>query len=63
MIFWGSIILISIISIILAIRSASFELSPPPEVSKLKISKKKSFSGVILFLKKKIVHYYESSSS
>ncbi len=56
-----SIILIVIISVLLAVRSAEHELSVPKEVIGLKISSK-SVSGVILFLKKKIVHYTSESS-
>lgn len=56
-----SIILIVIISVLLAVRSAEHELSIPKEVIGLKISPK-SVSGVILFLKKKIVHYTSESS-
>lgn len=47
-------ILILIISIILAF-SSLHELEIPPEVKKL--SKRKFSSGVIIFLKKKIIHY------
>lgn len=62
MIFWGSILVIAIVSIILAVKSAGHELSVPREVSSLKIEKKKSTFGVILFLKKKIIHYSSESS-
>lgn len=62
MIFWGIIVAIVILSIILAVKSAGHELSVPHEVSSLKIEKKKTPRGVILFLKKKIVHYSSKSS-
>lgn len=61
MIFWVSLLLILIISVIFAIHAAGEELSVPAEVKKLKIPRKTSVSGVILFLKKKIVHYTSSS--
>lgn len=60
MIIWFSIITIFSISFFLALKSAKDELSCPPEVRKIKIRKKRKkrgLSGVILFLKKKIVHY------
>lgn len=63
MILAGSIAVILIISIVLAIRAYGDEFSVPDEVSKLKIQRQKSVSGVILFLKKKIVHYSSSTSS
>lgn len=63
MIFWWSILIILTISIILAVRSVEHELSIPKEVSDLKITKNAPLSGVILFLKKKIVHYTSSESS
>lgn len=62
MIFWISIIFIAVLSIILAVRSVKDELSVPREVARLKIGKKKGVSGVILFLKKKIVHYSSKPS-
>ncbi len=55
MIIWFLIFLL-IISFIQAVRSVEKELSVPLEVKKLKIKRNK-ISGVILFLKKKIVHY------
>lgn len=63
MILTGSIIVIFIISIVLAIRSSRDEFSVPDELTKLKIRRQKPVSGVILFLKKKIVHYTSSISS
>jgi hypothetical protein len=63
MIFWSSILIIFIISFVLALRVASHELSVPHEVKRIKINKKNGFSGVILFLKKKIIHYTTLSSS
>lgn len=56
-----SIIIIFIISLIMAIRSAEHELSVPKEVRSIKIKKPEGLSGVILFLKKKIIHYSSSS--
>ncbi len=56
-----SIVVIAIISVLLAYRSVEHELSVPSEVVGLKISNK-SVSGVILFLKQKIVHYTSKSS-
>lgn len=58
-----SVIVILLISFMLAALSAGKELSVPPEVAELKIKKEKSVSGVILFFKKKIVHYSSSKSS
>ncbi len=58
-----SIIILLIVSFFLAIRSVNRELSVPEEVKNIKIVRKiKGFSGVILFLKEKIVHYSSSSS-
>lgn len=57
-----SIAVIVIISVILAVRSVEHELSVPEEVSGLKITKRKQIAGVILFFKKRIVHYSSSSS-
>jgi len=56
-----SIIIIFIISLVMAIRSAEHELSVPKEVKNIKIKKSEGLSGVILFLKKKIIHYSSSS--
>lgn len=56
-----SIVVIAIISVLLAYRSVEHELSVPREVAGLKISTR-SVSGVILFLKQKIVHYTSKSS-
>lgn len=53
-------ILLFIISFLLALRSVDKELSVPKELKNLKIKRDK-ISGVILFLKKKIVHYSSSS--
>lgn len=60
MIIWVSIIVIFIISFILAVRSSASEFLPPHEVKKIRIRGKKRFFGVILFLKKKIIHYTSS---
>lgn len=57
-----SLIVVLLISFILAIRSVNQELSVPKEVRAIKITRKKKISGVILFLKKKIIHYASSSS-
>lgn len=55
-------LLILLISFILAVGAVNTELSVPVDVRKLKIPKiRKKVSGVILFLKKKIVHYSSSS--
>ena len=52
-----------IISFILAVRSVRHELTVPESVQKIKIRKRrKGLSGVILFLKEKIVHYSSDSS-
>ncbi|MBM3284022.1 hypothetical protein FJY90_07335 [Candidatus Gottesmanbacteria bacterium] len=52
-----SAVIIFIISLLLAIKSVASEFSAPAEVKGIKISGKKKLSGVILFLKKKIIHY------
>lgn len=57
-----SVIVISVVSVVFAIASVEHELSVPKEIASLKIEKKKNISGVILFLKKKIVHYSSKSS-
>lgn len=57
-----SILIILIISIILAVRSVDHEMTIPKEVVNLKIRKDKKTSGVILFLRKKIVHYSSKDS-
>lgn len=56
------IIILFIISFVLALRALMMEFSVPAEVNKIKISPKKKISGVILFLKKKIIHYSAPSS-
>lgn len=58
-----SVIIILLISLLLAIGSARGELSVPEEVKKIKIRKRKKLSGVILFLKEKIIHYSSSDFS
>lgn len=58
-----SVVVILIISVILAVSSCEKELSVPHEVASLKIKRKSTVSGVILFLKKNIVHYSSSKSS
>lgn len=51
------LITIFLISLILAVRSFNEEMSVPESVKKIKIRKKKGLSGVIIFLKEKVVHY------
>lgn len=53
---------IFIISLILAIRDAYKEKVILDTVKKLKIKKKKTIAGVILFMKKRISHYSSDSS-
>ncbi|MCL4338174.1 hypothetical protein M1271_00615 [Patescibacteria group bacterium] len=56
-----AIITIFIVSLILAVRSVDKEMAAPEEVKNLKINKRKKVkSGVILFLKEKIIHYSSS---
>ena len=62
MIFAIGLVAIFIVSFFLALTSVKRELGIPDEVKKIRITKKKGLSGVILFLKKKIVHYSSSSS-
>lgn len=57
-----SILVITVLSVILAVRAAGHELSVPSEVAKLRIKKRKGIAGVIIFLKKKIIHYSSSAS-
>jgi hypothetical protein len=56
------IIIILIISFIWALNSVNKEMSVPDEVKNIKIPKARKISGVILFLKEKIVHYSSHSS-
>lgn len=60
--YWISLIIIFIFSLILAIRSAKHELSIPKEVLALKKKQTNIFGGVILFLRDKIQHYSSDSS-
>ncbi|MCJ7740383.1 hypothetical protein MUP32_03640 [Candidatus Microgenomates bacterium] len=55
---------IFIVSLFWAIKDADRELGIPEEVKKIKIVKRdqNSFRGVILFLKKKIIHYSSDAS-
>jgi len=55
---------IFIISLFWAIKDANRELGIPEEVKKIKIAKREqnSIRGVILFLKKKIIHYSSEGS-
>lgn len=57
-----SLIVIFLISFIWALRSVNQELSVPKEIRSIKITPRKKIRGVILFLKKKIIHYTSSSS-
>ncbi|OGF99165.1 hypothetical protein A2Y99_04980 [Candidatus Gottesmanbacteria bacterium RBG_13_37_7] len=62
MIVWVSIAVIFIFSFVLAIKASEKELLPPEEIRSIHITKKKKISGVILFLKQKIIHYSSDSS-
>lgn len=53
---------ILIVSFLLALKDANRELSVPEHISKIKIRKKKKLSGVILFLRGKIIHYSSGAS-
>lgn len=55
-------VVLFIVSLILAIRAADTELSVPEEVKHLRLPRPQKISGVILFLKKKIIHYSSDSS-
>lgn len=58
MIFLLSVVTIFFTSLFLAVYGLKKEWSVPEEVKKIKINKKRrGLSGVILFLKEKIVHY------
>jgi hypothetical protein len=54
--------IIFLISFLWAFISLNRELSVPDEVKDIKITKRKKIFGVILFLKKKIIHYTSESS-
>ena len=56
-----SAVIIFLFSVILAIVSSEKELGVPDEVKKMSVGKKRGLSGVILFMKNKIVHYVSSS--
>ena len=56
-----SAVIIFLFSVILAIVSSEKELVVPDEVKKMSVGKKRGLSGVILFMKNKIVHYVSSS--
>jgi hypothetical protein len=62
MILFGSVIVIALISFLWAVMESRKELNVPPELKGVKIRKKKNISGVILFLKKKIIHYSSESA-
>ncbi|MBI2616806.1 hypothetical protein HYW55_01575 [Candidatus Gottesmanbacteria bacterium] len=57
-----AVIVIFVVSFFLAYKAMKKELGTPPEVENLKISRKKNIGGVILFLKKKIIHYSSDTS-
>lgn len=59
---WIILLILFILSFVFAVRASRHELSVPSEVKKIRITRKKSMSGVILFLKEKIVHYSSNSS-
>jgi len=63
MAFAFSIIILFLISFFLAVRAVADETDVPQEVKNIKISKRTKLSGVILFLKEKIVHYSSESGS
>lgn len=52
-----SIIVLFAVSFLLAYRAMKAEMSVPLEVKDMKIKRKEHIQGVILFLKKKIIHY------
>ena len=63
MIFWIGLILIFLVSLILAIFSVKKEMTVPIEVKSIKIRKQNVFGGVILFFRRKVVHYSAGSSA
>lgn len=63
MIFWIGLIVIFIVSLVLAIFSVKKEMTVPFEVKSIKIRKQNVFGGVILFFKRKVVHYSADSSA
>lgn len=63
MIFWIGLIVIFFISLILAIFSMKKEMTVPFEVKNIKIRSGRSLGGVILFFKRKVVHYSADSSA
>jgi hypothetical protein len=56
-------IILFVISFLMAIRSLRHEFTTPKEVVHMKIKKKGGVSGSILFLKSKVIHTSENSSS
>lgn len=59
-----SIVTIFLVSLFLAIKASKKELAIPDEVKNIKISRNEGkLSGVIIFLKEKIIHYSSRSSS
>ncbi|OGG02996.1 hypothetical protein A2W14_04450 [Candidatus Gottesmanbacteria bacterium RBG_16_37_8] len=54
--------IILIISFLLAVIESKKELNVPKRVLKIKIKKERKLSGVILFLKEKVIHYSSDSS-
>lgn len=57
-----SVIVLFVLSLLLAYRAMKAELSVPLEVKDLKIKRKEHIQGVILFLRKKIIHYSSDPS-
>lgn len=62
MIFWIGLIIIFFISLIMAILSVKKEMIVPEDVKNIKIRKGNGLGGVILFFKRKVVHYSADSS-
>lgn len=62
MIFWIGLVIIFWISLILAIFSSRKEMTAPDEVKNIKIRRRNRLGGVILFFKRKTVHYSADSS-
>lgn len=63
MIFWIGLIVIFFVSLVLAIFSVKKEMVVPAEVKNIKIRKQNVIGGVILFFKRKAVHYSADSSA
>jgi len=56
------LVIILLISFLWALRDARTEMSVLKNLNKIKIKKKRKIAGVILFLRKKIIHYTSESS-